>query len=320
MSRTTESNPRGLFISYRRADSKPWAGRLADDLREYYGRENVYLDLDSNRTAQSYSNQISEALKKSRVAIAVIGPKWLIATSDGPSRRIDTQGDLVRQELEMALNTGIALVTVLVGGAIVPTPDQLPNSLRALSSIQAARMADEDWEYDLGRLIESLERHGLAARRAQSKAQGEDWEPITPRRYERTVQASRRRALDGVIGTVEALAYKERRIYPEAANVTFRATSRTVTVKVLDAGPGQSKVVVEYPTIKAGVAALGAAALGAATGGVGLVAWPALRAWERRFAAGFLDNVERVLEGRGVGEDSSIPRGLSDWRNRSREV
>jgi hypothetical protein len=181
-------------------------------------------------------------------------------------------------------------------------------------------MSDDDWEYDLGRLIESFERHGIVASFVDPRAQVTEWEPTKVTRYERTLQATRRRALDATTGVVDTLGYRDRRIFPEAAQVSFRATGRTVTAKVLDVGPGKSKVVVEFPTIKAGVAAAGAIALGSATAGLGVLAWPALRAWERRFAKGFLDNVQNVLEGRGVGEDSGVPRGLSDWRNRKREI
>jgi hypothetical protein len=181
-------------------------------------------------------------------------------------------------------------------------------------------MSDEDWEYDLGRLLESFERHGLVARLVEPNVPVEDWKATTAKRYERTVQASRRRALDAVIGAVEALGYKDRQVFPEAAQVAFRATGRLVNAKVVDSGPGRSTVVVEFPTLKTGVMAASALGLAYLTAGLSLAAWPALRAWERRFAKGFLDNVQGVLEGRGVGEDSAVPRGLSDWRNRSREL
>jgi hypothetical protein len=62
------------------------------------------------------------------------------------------------------------------------------------------------------------------------------------------------------------------------------------------------------------------AALAVLTQGLSLTTGPALWAWQRRFAVGFFDNVEGVLEGRGVGEDSSLLPGIHAWRNRKREV
>lgn len=308
----------GIFLSYRRSDSQAWTGRLSDDLRDYFGRERVFRDLDSSRGAQDYVRQIDEAIARSRVTIAVIGPAWLGATAADGRRRLDDPEDLVRVELRASLASGIAVAPVLVGGARMPTRDQLPRDISRLSRLQAQRMSDEDWRYDFGRLLETLEQNGLLA-------------PLTPvageagkrpssatkvNRYERTLHASRRRAFDALAGTVELLRYTTIEADPEAASVTFKAFYRTVRAKVVDAGPGCSKVTVEFSTISAATAA------GAWAGAhvAAPLAMLGLRGLERRFAVGFLDNVQRVLEGRGVGADSAIPPGVEKWRNRSREV
>jgi hypothetical protein len=320
MAGPTERNPQGIFISYRRSDSTSWTGRLTDDLREYFGQDNVYRDVDSNRAAQNYLMQVRESIGAARVAMAVIGPDWLAGTEPSARPRLHDPNDPVRHELETILTAGIALIPVLVGGASMPPATRLPESLSALSTIHASRMSDSDWQYDLGRLLEALERHGLFATFSQPEATQVDWQPTSSKRYERVVLASRRRALDATVGAVEALAYKDRKVFAEAAQVTFSAALRTVVAKVVDEGPGRSRIILEYPAVKASLVASGAGLLAAMKGGVGLLAWPALRAWERRFAVGFLNNVQGVLEGRGVGEDSAIPRGVSDWRNRNREV
>ena len=52
-----------IFVSYRRQDSRPWAARLIDDLRDSFGRERVFRDIDSNRGGQDYVRQIAEAIK-----------------------------------------------------------------------------------------------------------------------------------------------------------------------------------------------------------------------------------------------------------------
>ncbi len=316
-------NPRGLFLSYRRADSQPWTSRLADDLREYYGNDRVYLDLDSNTPGRDYLQQLDEFLRGSRVVIAVLGPNWLTCADQDGRRRLDDPDDVVRRELEAALASGIAIVVVRVGAARMPVPDELPPSLRPLAFIHALRLADEDWDHDLGRLVASVGRFGvIPGRDSERKSPGRQWrhEVAQPIRYERTVQATRRRALDGVIGAVESLGYKERRVQPDAAQVSFRAAGRPVDVQVVDAAPGRSKIIIHFPSVRTGLLAAGTVALGAVTSGVGLVAWPAVRAWERRFAKGLLDNVEGVLEGRGVGRDSAVLPGVQEWRNRSKEL
>ncbi len=318
--RRTVVERRGIFLSYRRSDSQAWAGRLSDDLRDYFGRERVYRDLDSNRGAQDYVRQINEALSRSRVVIAVVGSSWLGSLAADGTRRLDDPEDLVRLELSTSLASGIAIVPVLVGGATMPGSGQLPDNLSSLARLHAQRMSDEDWPYDLGRLVETLEKNGLRASVTRPGAEaGKQPSPITKvRRYERTFQASRRRTFDALVGTVELLRYATSEADPQAARIIFKALYRTVTAKVLDEKPGYSKAVVEFSSI--GSAALTGALLIPHVSALTAAGALGLRGLERRFAAGFFDNVQRVLEGRGVGEDSAILPGVERWRNRSREV
>lgn len=320
MTGRTERNRISIFVSYRRSDSGPWTGRLVNDLRHYFGRDRVYLDLDSNRAGQDYVGQVNECLGSSNAVIAVIGPRWLTEAGAGGRPRIQQPDDPVRQELEIAMRSGVALVPVYVGGAQVPAADHLPAGLGSIAYIQASRMADSDWEHDLGRLLVTLEKHGVYAGDEDGGEPAEGWRPTRPRRYERTVRASRWRAFDAIVSAADALGYKDRRAYADAARVTFRAVFRTVAVEVTDARPGHSLVTIVLPSISGGVAAAGTAAAAGFFGPPGLAAWPAMRLLDRRFASGFLNNVESVLEGRGVGEDSALLPGISEMRKRRRQA
>ncbi|MEU9499687.1 hypothetical protein [Streptomyces sp. NPDC048196] len=103
--------------------------------------------------------------------------------------------------------------------------------------------------------------------------------------------------------------------------VTFNARrGGTVFAEVVDADPGHSTVVLKLPSVKNGAVAGVSVGLAILTNGISLAAVPALLTWQRRFAVGFFDNVEGVLEGRGVGEDSSLLPGVHAWRNRRRVV
>ena len=322
--RRDRTERRSIFLSYRRSDSQAWTGRLSDDLRQYYGSSVVYRDLDSNRGAQNYIEQINDALSRSRVVIAIIGPNWATAIGPDGVSRLDDSNDLVRLELEAALMSGIAIVPVIAGSAVPPSSGQLPQSLASVSRLQAQRLSDEDWPYDFGRLIETLERHGLKPMSSPDTAgDGPPKRPTKPRRFERTLQASRRRAYDATVGAVELLRYPMNSADPQAAQVQFIVVGRVVTASILDISAGRSKVVVEFGSV-------GSGSLAGATAAATVVALPlapfvaagavALRVLERRFAVGFLDNVQSVLEGRGVGKDSAIFPGVEDWRNRDREV
>lgn len=302
-----------IFISYRRSDSQDVVGRLTDSLRRYFGSDRIYRDLDSNRIAEDYVVQIEDALIRSRVVLAVLGPTWLTSRSASGLGIQDVE-DPVRRELERALADDVATVVVLTGDANPPAPSDLPPSLSKLARLHACRLRDEDWDYDFGRVLETLRKHGVVAAAAPgNQAPTNIKVKLTKQqRYERTVVATRRRAYDSVVGAVELLRYRAVDADPESAQVRFTTKKRRVVVKIIDAEPGKSTVVVEFDTVRAAVFAP-AFTFGAA-------AWGVLRAWERTFAVGFLDNVVSVLEARGVSGDSSLPPGVHKWRNRSREV
>lgn len=321
---------RALFISYRRSDSQPWTGRLADDLRDYFGYDRIYRDLDNNLSAQDFRRQVDKALERSRVVIAVIGPQWVNARGESSSRRLDYADDLVRLELERTLASGIALVPVLVGGASMPPKEALPPSLRTLSRLQGHHLRDEDWRYDFGRLLEVIDGFGLRPGSETGTDGSFDIQRAikSARRYERSFQASRRRTYDAMLGAVELLRYPRMDENPEGAQVQVQVRGRAVECKVIDAGPGQSTVVVEFNSLGTGVLVGGSAGVGLVLSSVlgplpfmvGLGTTAALRAWEERFATGLLDNIESVLNGRGIIEDSSLLPGVANWRNRRRKV
>jgi TIR domain len=313
---------RQVFVCYRRSDSQAWAGRLADDLREYLGDTRVYRDIDSNRPAANYRRLVDEALAGSRVVIVVIGPSWLVKGRDGQTR-LSAADDLVRIEIERALTAGIAVVPVFVGGGTMPSSTELPESLEAFSRIHGQRLSDEEWSFDLNRLIETLDKHGVLPDVVE-RTDGEG-EPVPDKikratvkavRYERTFRATRRRGYDAAVGAVELLRYHHLEERREAAQVRFAVFKRQVTVNVVDERPGQCTVRVEFGVLtwKAMMALAFVPPFYAANmlGGV------ALRALERRFAIGFLDNVQRVLDGKGIGPDSALPPGLEKWREQSR--
>ena len=291
-------------MSYRRTDSGPWTGRLTTDLRAHFGHSNVYYDLDSNLPAQDYIEKIERWLHHAAVAVVVIGPTW--AAGDH-GRRLADPADLHRQEVETALRSGATVMPVLVGGAMMPATEAFPESLAPLLRLQAHRMSDDDWEYGLGRLLDTLEVRGVRPGREPEATQETDLDVSVLKRYSRTVKASRRRTLDAVTNAVDQLGYGEVKVSVERAQVTFAALMRTVTVNVVDAGSGKSTVVVSFRTLHGGVLGGAGGAAVVASGGALLLpavaAYPALRLWERRFSKKFLDDVETVLDGRPVGTE-----------------
>ena len=54
-------------------------------------------------------------------------------------------------------NPRTRVVPLLVRGARMPTPQELPADLRNLSRLQALELSDARWDYDLARLIDIIE-------------------------------------------------------------------------------------------------------------------------------------------------------------------
>jgi hypothetical protein len=120
-----------IAISYRRDDSLPVAGRLYDRLQATFGKPNIFMDFDSIRPGLDFRAQIRQTIDRSDVVIAVIGPGWLGAESDG-SRRIDDPSDFVRLEIAHALQREIPIIPVLVNHTSMPKPETLPEDIRGL--------------------------------------------------------------------------------------------------------------------------------------------------------------------------------------------
>lgn len=321
------SGRRRIFICYRRGDSQAWAGRLADDLREYFGEQRIYRDIDSNRVGADFTALIDQALDDSRVVLVLIGPHWLEKHTDGRPRLQDAD-DFVRQEVERALASGVAIIPVFVGGGRMPSPRDLPQSLESLTRLHGQRLSDEDWRHDFGGLLRALEQHGVLPESFVSDDEEETFITRINRaarrvqRYERVMKApTRRRVYDALLGAIERLRYVRLDAQNDATRVRFRAFMRDVTGYVVDANPGHFTVFVEFESVS-WKALLSGMAIGALMTGPLVLSMGGVRVLERRFARGFLDNVQRVLEGREIGPDSALLPGLEKMRLRdnSRKV
>ncbi len=152
----------GVFISYRREDSAAYAGRLFDILSTEFGRENTFMDLDTIEGGDNFSVVIERKLDVSDALLAVIGPHWLTVTEPNGGRRLDNESDLVRVEIAKALERGIRVIPVLVGGATLPRPVDLPTKLQALCERQAMEVRDSHFHADVKDLTDVLHRtlHG----------------------------------------------------------------------------------------------------------------------------------------------------------------
>src|SRR5262245_30677973 len=145
-----------ILISYRRDDSAAYAGRLFDRLSDYFGADNIFIDIDTIKPGQDFVKTIGDSVIACDAVLAVIGPRWLVEKDAKGQRRLDNPDDLVRMEVATALNRGIQVIPVLVGGAEMPQTSDLPGDLTRLARLQALGVSDERFHHDVHRLIQAL--------------------------------------------------------------------------------------------------------------------------------------------------------------------
>lgn len=146
----------GIFISYRRSDTRGTAGRLYDDLVDRFGVDHVYRDIDAIELGVDFTEAISQKVRTCDALIAVIGNQWVGVSDGAGNRRLDDPNDLVRLEISAALEAGKLVIPVLVEDATMPATEELPEPLAPLPSRHALSISDLRWQYDVERLITRL--------------------------------------------------------------------------------------------------------------------------------------------------------------------
>jgi tetratricopeptide (TPR) repeat protein len=148
--------PPRIFISYRREDAAGDAGRLADHLHRRFGKNQVFLDIDTIDPGTDFVQVLHESLQETAAVLVVIGPRWTSVRDAGGIRRLDSEKDFVRREVEEALGRSIPVVPVLVQGATMPRAEDLPASLASLATRQAATLDHAEFHDDAERLCDRL--------------------------------------------------------------------------------------------------------------------------------------------------------------------
>lgn len=147
-----------VYVSYRRSDVAPHAGRLYDHLADHFGYDSVTMDIDTIQAGVDFRSVIESAVASSSVMIAVIGRLWATDVDERGDRKLDKPEDSVRVELAAAFERELPVIPVLVSGARMPSVDELPREISRLAHLQALELSDMRWREGVNRLVETLER------------------------------------------------------------------------------------------------------------------------------------------------------------------
>jgi hypothetical protein len=148
----------GIFISYRREDSAPWAGRLYERLAHEFPRQQLMMDVDTIEPGLDFVKVLDTHISTCDVLLAIIGPGWTEAKNSRGVRRLDDPNDFVRIELGSALKRDIRVIPILVDGASMPQSGDLPEPLKALASRNAVQVSHVRFGSDTQGLVEVLQR------------------------------------------------------------------------------------------------------------------------------------------------------------------
>ena len=144
-----------VFISYRRQETAWPARQLYDLLVAELGADRVFKDVDNIEPGDDFVERIQSAVGSCQVLLALIGPQWLTAKDATGARRLDDPEDFVRLELETALyRDDVRVIPILVDNAKMPSPQELPKGLAALTRRQAVEINPVN--FDTRRLLRVL--------------------------------------------------------------------------------------------------------------------------------------------------------------------
>jgi hypothetical protein len=152
-----------VFVSYRREDSAPYAGRLCDHLSGEFGSDRVFMDVQDIAPGADFTEAIASTVGRCDVMVAVIGPRWLELLRSRAGQR-----DFVSEEISHALRRRIPVIPALVAGAAMPAEQDLPPELSDLAKRQGLAFRDEDFPQTAGELIRNI-RSSTAGPRSPKK-------------------------------------------------------------------------------------------------------------------------------------------------------
>src|SRR4029453_4124016 len=104
----------GIFVSYRRTDSLMAAGRLSDDLVDFFGRDQLFRDVDAIEGGADFDRSIVDALRAAPGEVVVVGRKGASVADATGIRRVAQPEDYVRREIEIAFAERIGVIPILV--------------------------------------------------------------------------------------------------------------------------------------------------------------------------------------------------------------
>jgi len=145
-----------VFISYRREITAGEARALFNELLGKLGENSVFMDVDSIALGRDFRGALQKTLESCDLMLVLIGKDWADVKDEEGRPRLQNPGDFVRLEIEAALKRDIVVTPILVQGAHMPAPEQLPAEIRDLVYRNGFELSHNRWESDFAEMIRRL--------------------------------------------------------------------------------------------------------------------------------------------------------------------
>jgi hypothetical protein len=145
-----------VFISYRRQTASGEARALFNDLAAKLGENSVFMDVDSIALGRDFRDILRKTLDSCDIMLVLIDKDWLSVKDEKGRVRLENPADYVRQELEAGLKRDIVLTPILVKGAQMPAPEELPAEIRELAYRNAFELTYNRWQSDFNEMVRRL--------------------------------------------------------------------------------------------------------------------------------------------------------------------
>lgn len=153
-----------IFVSYRRSDTSQAAGRLRDKLAEAFPSCEVFLDVESIPGGENFNRKIAAKMRDAFCVLVLIGKHWDKSADNPGLSRLSEAYDIVRREVDLALQLVDNVVPVLVDNAQMPKKADVPDDIRALLDLNALPLRHETAPDDIKRIIGAIPYRATGSR------------------------------------------------------------------------------------------------------------------------------------------------------------
>ena len=159
-----------IFFSYRREDTGAAAGRVYDRVAQVLARDDLFFDVSTIGAGENFEKRIDVEIGRADAALVFIGKAWLGPTpASSETTRMAQSDDYVRAEVRAALARPIVVLPVLVGGAVMPKREQLPDDIQEITTKNALLLRHESFDDDTEKIVAALVGGGAKKRAWERK-------------------------------------------------------------------------------------------------------------------------------------------------------